>query len=116
MAYMLGAVISFAHRGGPAVTQCVSVVGDWRGDAFAAAAAAALAWLAKRQQGEEYALPLCRDRARIAGTDPAVRPLARPLEVCSHTRSTCQSGCTPVPADGELAEEILTACRPGIPC
>lgn len=40
MAHRLGAVFSFAHRGGPAVAQCVSVVGDWRGDALAAAAAA----------------------------------------------------------------------------
>lgn len=43
MAYRLGAAFSFAHRGGPAVTQCVSVVGDCGGDALAAEATAALA-------------------------------------------------------------------------
>lgn len=70
----------------------------------------------QRGSRERSTLSLCRDGARVPGTDPAVRPLACPLEGCSHTQSTCQSGCTPVQADGKLAAEILTACRPGIPC
>ena len=117
MAYRLGAAFPFARRGGPAVTHCGSVVGDWRGDALAAAAAAAAlhGWQGCSRERGVHPLSAGTELVSRAQIQP-VRPLAWPLEGCSHTPSTCQSGFTPVEAGGKLAEEILTACRPGIPC
>lgn len=72
-------------------------------------------WLAKRQKSEEYTHSL-QGQSSYAGHRSSCSVLACPLEGYSHTQSTCQSGCTPVPSDGKLEEEILATCRPGIPC